>query len=127
MQTYEMMVALGIPLGTMALAAVIVAVVGHFKNLERRQRAELIRLALEKGQPLPPEALDPPSPARNELGGGIRTIFTGVGLGVFFWVLKPGHPVWAVGLLVVLIGVGRLVAHYVTARAVPASTGRPAA
>ncbi len=103
------------------------SLVGYFKHQASRQRAELIRIALEKGQPLPAQLLDAPGPARNDLAGGIRTIFAGLGVGLFLWIIKPERPIWALGLMVVLIGLGQLVAHAVMARKAPAAPGGPAA
>jgi hypothetical protein len=125
MQMNEMFVALGVPLGAFSMAVAIVALVGYFKHQARKQRAELIRLALEKGQPLPAELLESPGPARNDLANGIRTIFVGLGLGVFLWLLKPERSLWAVGLMVAIIGLGQLVAHYASARKAPATPGGP--
>jgi hypothetical protein len=127
MQINEMFVALGVPLGAFSMAVAIVALVGYFKHQARKQRAELIRLALEKGQPLPAGLLEAPGPARNDLAGGIRTVFVGLGLGVFLWLFKPERSLWAVGLMVAIIGLGQLVAHYVSAGKAPASTGGPTA
>jgi len=126
MEINEMFVALGVPLGAFFMVVAIVALVGYFKHQASRQRAELIRIALEKGQPLPPQLLDAPGPARNDLASGIRTIFAGLGVGLFLWFFKPERPLWAVGLMVVLIGVGQLVAHFVTARSPAAAPGGPA-
>jgi len=122
MQMNEMFVALGVPLGAFSMSVAIVALVGYFRHQARTQRAELIRLALEKGQPLPAELLEAPGPARDGLGGGIRTVFIGVGLGVFLGIFKPDKPLWAIGLMVFIIGLGQLVAHYASARKAPAST-----
>jgi hypothetical protein len=125
MQMNEMFVALGVPLGAFSMAVAIVALVGYFKHQARKQRAELIRLALEKGQPLPPGLLESPGPARNDLANGIRTIFAGLGLGLFLWLFKPERSLWAVGLMVAIIGLGQLVAHYASARQAPATPGGP--
>jgi Domain of unknown function (DUF6249) len=127
MEINEMFVALGVPLGAFFMVVAIVALVGYFKHQATRQRAELIRIALEKGQPLPAQLLDAPGPARNDLANGIRTIFAGVGVGLFLWFIKPERALWALGLMVVLIGLGQLVAHAATTRKAPASPGGPAA
>ena len=61
----------------------------YFKSIERQKMAETLRIAIEKGQPLPSEVIDamssnvrapglPPSPQR-DLRTGI--IWLGVGLG----------------------------------------------
>jgi uncharacterized membrane protein HdeD (DUF308 family) len=114
MELNETFVALGVPLGAFFMAVAIVAVVGYFRNQEQQRRAELIKLALEKGQPLPPALLEAPRFPGSDLARGIKTIFVGLGLGVFLWMLKPDRSIWAVGLLVGFIGVGQLVAHAVT-------------
>jgi Domain of unknown function (DUF6249) len=137
MQIHEMVVALGIPIGSMALAAVIVALVGYFKNQERKQRHETIRLALEKGQQLPAELLDPElsfasrtvgiQGNRSDLARGIQWLFLGAGLSLFLWFFKPEQPLWAVGLIPMFLGLGKLVSHAVTGRQPPTTPGKPAA
>ncbi len=134
MHVNEMMVALGIPIGSMALAAVIVGLVGYFKSQERKQRHETIRLALEKGQPLPPGLLDADDDEggaarnrRNGLASGIQWISLGLGLSLFLWIFKPERPLWAVGLILIFVGLGRLIAHAVTRRQAGATPGGPAA
>ena len=127
MELNEMFVALGVPLGAFFMAVAIVALVGYYKHQARTQRAGLIRLALERGQPLPAGLLDEPGPARNDLANGIRTLFAGLGIGLFLWLFKPERPLWAVGLMVAIIGLGQLAAHAATARKAPAPPGDPAA
>jgi Domain of unknown function (DUF6249) len=136
MQINEMLVAVGVPVGTMAMAAVIIAVVGYFKNQERKQRHETIRLALEKGQPLPAELLDSElsvlsrsfgaAARQGDLARGIQWIFAGAGLSLFLWIFKPERPLWAVGLVVLFVGVGKLVSHAVTSRQPTTPPGGPA-
>lgn len=137
MQINEMLVAVGVPVGTMAMAAVIVAVVGYFRSQERKQRHETIRLALEKGQPLPAELLDSElsiasrsfgaTARQGDLARGIQWIFAGAGISLFLWFLKPAQSVWAVGLVVLFVGLGKLVSHAVTGRQPPTPPGGPAA
>jgi hypothetical protein len=126
MQLNEMMVALGVPLGVFSMAVAIVALVGYFKHQARKQRADLIRLALEKGQPLPAELLDAAAAPRNDLASGIQWIFAGAGISLFLWFLKPGQSVWAVGLVVFFVGLGKLVSHVVAGRQPTAPPGSPA-
>jgi hypothetical protein len=127
MQMNEMLVALGVPIGAFFMAVAIVGLVGYFNHQARKQRHETIRLALEKGQPLPPELLAATRPARSDLSSGIQWIFVGVGLGLFLWFFRPEHSLWAVGLILVFVGLGKLVAHAVTSRASPAAPGGPSA
>jgi hypothetical protein len=122
----EMFIALGVPLGAFFMAIAIVGLVGYFKNQELQRRHETIRLALEKGQPLPAAVLDP-EPAWNGLRGrpgdlarGIQLVFTGAGLSLFLWIFRPGQAFWAVGLIILFVGLGKLVSHAVTGRTPPA-------
>jgi hypothetical protein len=65
-----------IPIALFAMIAAIVVMPRYFKSLERQKTAELMRAAIERGQPLPPEIVDamssnvrtpglPPSPQRD--------------------------------------------------------------
>ncbi len=78
-----------IPLAFFAMIAGLVIAPRYFKSVERQKMAETLRVAIEKGQPLPAEVIDamssnvrapglPPSPQR-DLRTGI--IWLGVGLG----------------------------------------------
>jgi hypothetical protein len=125
MQMNEMFVALGVPLGAFFMAVAIVALVGYFNHQERKQRHESIRLALEKGQSLPPELLTPTRLPRSDLASGIQLVFVGIGLSLFLWLLKPGHSFWAVGIVVLFVGLGRLVSHALVNRPPPVPPGGP--
>ncbi len=127
MQLHETVVAVLIPLGAFFMAVAIVALVGYFNHQERKQRHETIRLALEKGQTLPAELLAPARGSGNELARGIRTIFAGLGVAVLMWFLRPDRSLWAIGLLVILVGMGQLAAHAVTTRRPRGPTTGPTA
>ena len=79
-----------IPLSLFAMIAALVIVPRYFKSVERQKMAETLRVAIEKGQPLPTEIIEamstnvrtpgmPPSPAR-DLRTGIIWLGIGVGL-----------------------------------------------
>jgi hypothetical protein len=79
-----------IPLTFFGMIAALVIVPRYFKSLERQKMAETLRVAIEKGQPLPTEIIDamssnvrtpglPPSPQR-DLRTGIIWLGIGVGL-----------------------------------------------
>jgi hypothetical protein len=87
-------IALLIPFGFMAMIAAIVIAPRYFRSQERQKMAELMRAAIERGQPLPPEVVDamstnvraeagripmPPSPSR-DLRTGL--IWMGVAVGL---------------------------------------------
>lgn len=79
-----------IPISLFAMIAALVIVPRYFKSMERQKMAETVRVAIEKGQPLPNELIDalstnvrspglPASPQR-DLRTGI--IWMGVGIGL---------------------------------------------
>jgi hypothetical protein len=127
MHLNEVFVALGVPLGAFFMSVAIVALVSYFNGQELKQRHETIRAALEKGQVLPPDLLTPRKPPRSDLASGIQLLFAGVGISLFLWIFKPERGLWAVGLIVIFVGLGRLVSHVVAGRKAPAAPGGPAA
>ena len=102
-------------------AAIIVATVFLFAHRAKELKHQTIRLALEKGLAVPPGLLEeskPAEPPRNDLNAGVKALFLGVGIGLFFYFL--GHPrLWAAGFIPGFIGVGYLAAHALTGRQKP--------
>ena len=86
---------------------------------ETKEKQETLRLAIEKGVPIPPEliaaAKGETTPER-DLRRGIRQIFIGIGLGVLLWFVAPFRGVWAVGAMLVIFGIGHVVAARVGRR-----------
>jgi hypothetical protein len=88
-----------IPIFFFAMIAAIVIVPRYFKSLERQKMAETLRVAIERGQPLPSEVVDamssnvksPPTPQR-DLRTGIIWLGVGVGLGAMGWALSFEDP-----------------------------------
>lgn len=79
-----------IPISLFAMIAALVIVPRYFRSIERQKMADTLRVAIEKGQPLPTEVIEamssnvrnpglPPSPQR-DLRTGI--IWSGVALGL---------------------------------------------
>jgi hypothetical protein len=74
----------------------------YFKSLERQKMAETLRIAIEKGQPLPDEVVNamssnvrspglPPSPAR-DVRTGIIWLAVGVGFAAFGGAISFEEP-----------------------------------
>jgi hypothetical protein len=74
----------------------------YFKSIERQKMAETLRVAIEKGQPLPSEVIDamssnvrthglPPSPQR-DLRTGIILLAVGVGFAVLGALISVDEP-----------------------------------
>jgi len=88
-----------IPIFFFAMIAAIVIVPRYFRSLERQKMAETLKVAIERGQPLPTEVVDamsssvktPPTPQR-DLRTGIIWLGVGVGLGAMGWALSFEDP-----------------------------------
>lgn len=108
-----------IPLGFFAMIAALVIVPRYFKSIERQRMAETLKVAIEKGQPLPTEIIDamssnvrtpglPPSPQR-DLRTGIIWLGIGVGLAamgaaVSFEEADALYPILGIAAFPVFIG-----------------------
>ncbi len=76
-----------VPIGAFAMVVAIVVLPFYFKSRERREMQRTLRVAIEKGQPMPPEVIDamtktvklPPTRLR-DLRTGV--IWLAVGIGV---------------------------------------------
>lgn len=91
-----------IPLAFFAMIAALVIAPRYFKSIERQKMAETLRIAIEKGQPLPTEMIEamssnvrapgvPPSPQR-DLRTGIIWLGVGVGFAALGAVLSFEEP-----------------------------------
>ena len=98
----------------LAFFGMIVTIVGlglfaaHRKN---RMLHETIRAMVEKGQPIPPELLNPDKrshKAGNDMGRGLTLVGLGLGLMIFLYV-QNNHN-WAVGMIPMLMGIAFLIA-----------------
>jgi len=100
-----------IPLTFFALIAALVIVPRYFRSVERQKMAETLRVAIEKGQPLPTEVIEamssnvrspglPPSPQR-DLRTGIIWVGVALGLlslGIVVGFEEPDATYWLMGL-----------------------------
>lgn len=88
MEHVENMVGILVPISLFAMVTLMVIVPRYFRSLERQRMADTVRLAIEKGQPLPPEVIGaltttddrPPRSPAGDLRRGL--ILVGVGLGM---------------------------------------------
>ena len=100
-------------------SAIIVATIFFFIHKARELRHATVRLALEKGQPLPAALLDegPQKPRGNDLASGVKAVFIGLGLSLFFFFFH--RELWPVGLIPGFVGLGHLAAYALTGRKAP--------
>ncbi|MCX8091443.1 MAG: DUF6249 domain-containing protein [Verrucomicrobiae bacterium] len=98
-----------VPIGSFAMILGIVALVLRKRLQQARLLHETIRAMIEKGQPIPPELLQPPAPRRprSDLRRGL--VFLGIGAGLTIWLAMDGGTKWALGLIPLLMGVAFLI------------------
>jgi len=91
----------------------IVAVILYFGFSRSRMQHRTIRMMAEKGQPIPPALLAPPTPAvrqRSDMRRGV--VLTMVGIGLMIWLGAVNDwegGAWSLGLIPFLIGAGYLI------------------
>ncbi len=103
-------------------SALMIGIVAYARHRNQRLRHETIRVALEKGQPLPPELLGRRTgrdPATGDLRRGILLIAVGLGIGLYLFLSPPpGAPdhTWAVGFIPGMMGISFVLSHVLTRR-----------
>jgi hypothetical protein len=115
-------VALLVPLGFFAMIFGIVFLVISSKNKARREYLETVRLMVEKGQPIPENLMQNLAPKshgsqhnsqwqgyESHLIKGLKPIFWGVGIILFFLSTELVDGPWFLGFIPLLVG-----AYYVT-------------
>ncbi|MBI3880566.1 MAG: hypothetical protein HY301_10960 [Verrucomicrobia bacterium] len=92
-----------------AFVGVVAIVVSH-RLKKAKLLHETIRAMIDKGQPIPPEFLQPPTPKRrpkSDLRRGL--VMAGIGIGLIVWLAMDGGNKWALGLIPLLMGAAFLV------------------
>ncbi len=100
-----------VPLAGIGIAITAIILGGIEKLQKRRLRHELLRIALEKGQPLPPELLDEKTAERAERDdrrSGLIALAVGLALYLFLGLLIPTAGVKWVALIPGFIGLALL-------------------
>ena len=91
----------------------IVAVILYFGFSRSRMQHRTIRMLAEKGQPIPPALLAPPTPAvrqRSDIRRGVVLTMIGIGLMVWLGAINDWEGgAWSLGLIPFLIGLGYLI------------------
>ncbi len=106
-------------------AVAVVAVVATFMTLAisivaglyaiyrvSQQRAETLRLMIEKGVTIPPELIAPKPRRASDLRRGIVLAMFGLGLGVFLFAVAA-EGMWTMALVPLFVGLGYLLAFRV--------------
>jgi hypothetical protein len=97
-----------------ALPLLLVAVILYYKHRRARLTHETIAHFADKGQPVPPELLDPPKSRKDTgLQAGLILVGLGIGLGLFFYEIRAP---WSIGFIPGLMGVAMLIAWAIERR-----------
>ena len=103
---------------TFGLPLLLVAIILYYKHRRAKIMHETIARLAEKGMPVPPELLDPPSARREDPGLRAGLILIGLGLGLAIFFREVGAP-WSIGFIPGLMGVAFLLAWFIERRAKP--------
>ena len=96
-----------------ALPAIIIFLVLNYRSKKRKERYQVIEKAIESGQPLPEEFVEKTKEEDDAIRvKGIKNIFLGLGLAIFFYAMTGVFFLACIGLLIMLNGIGQLVIYY---------------
>lgn len=116
-------------------AIVIVGLVAYSKNRARKDMQETIRMAIDKGQPLPTEMIEamtrsmkPPSSAQRDIRNGIIWLAVGIGITIFGSLMAVNDhedvfPALAFGAVPATIGIALIILSFFN----PNKTDKPLA
>lgn len=95
----------------------IVGIVLWFRYKNKQAKYKLAAEALAAGQTIPKELFRDKENRKQEiLSKGIRNVFLGIGLGVFFWILTGRSGLAAIGFLIFCMGLGQVLIAYTTGK-----------
>ena len=90
----------------------------YFRYKNRQHRYRLMEQALAQGQPLPSDLLkhaaEPCAASQSNLAKGVKSACLGIGLFIFLWALTDEFGIACIGLLVMFVGFGQIIIHYLT-------------
>jgi uncharacterized protein DUF6249 len=113
MHTTEALIAIIGIVVSFGMPLLLVAVILYYKHRKLRITHETIARLAEKGLPVPPELVDPPSRGNSGLRGGLVLVALGLGLAIF---MQEMQGMWSIGLIPGLMGVALLLAWKVEQR-----------
>ena len=112
-----------IPVVVLVLPFVFVIFVLWIKSNEKHKRdqlwTDLYLKALEKGETIPKDLLEPPKKKNNSLRTAIILISIGIGISIFMYIVSdPQNQMKSVatGLIPLFLGIGFLVIHFIWKR-----------
>jgi Flp pilus assembly protein TadB len=113
------------------LPVAIIWTVFHFRQRKTEALYATVKHLADKGQPIPPELLDPPQAVQERAGDtplirALTTLGAGVGLGLMFWIMGVKFLI-GIGVLVACIGIAQLLALLIERRKPAAMPSPPQA
>ncbi len=100
-----------------ALPAIIIFLVLNYRSKKRKEHYQVIEKAIESGQPLPEEFVEKTKEEDDAIRvKGIKNIFLGLGLAIFFYAMSGAIFLASIGLLIMFNGIGQLVIFYTRPR-----------
>ena len=92
------------------LIGIILLIIFRSRNKEKRMRYEMAQEYLKKGKEIPQELLEKPkTEAQNLREKGIKNIFLGAGLTIFFYFFFDSMAFASIGMLIMCLGLGQMV------------------
>ncbi len=120
---FNVVLLVGLIFGIIGAVPVLIAVLAS-NNSQKKREAELIRLAIEKGQPLPSF----PRAAKSHLSSiKAALIWAAVGLGVILMSVTEGMHQWqgvSFGMMFILIGLAVGIGGWIVGRQIARDEGR---
>ena len=94
----------------------IVTIILWFRYKNKQAKYKLAAEALAAGKNIPTELFNETEDPKNAImAKGIKNIFLGIGLAVFFWVATYEEGLAAIGFLILCMGLGQILIAYTTA------------
>ncbi|MDE6179834.1 MAG: hypothetical protein K2G02_01635, partial [Phocaeicola sp.] len=93
----------------------IVTIILWFRYKNKQAKYKLAAEALAAGKNIPTELFNETEDPKNAImAKGIKNIFLGIGLAVFFWVATYEEGLAAIGFLILCMGLGQILIAYTT-------------
>ena len=107
--------------GTLCPVLLIIAIF-YFRSKNQSRKYAVIEKAIESGQPIPEKLFIEVAEQSDALNKGIKRTFVGIGLFIFLWLITGEITIGSIGLLVMFIGLGEMIAAYYTKKKKPEET-----
>lgn len=108
-----------VPIVAVLTPVLIILVVMHYRYRNMSRLHDTVLGLAEKGIPIPPELLVPPSRPKTDLRLYIALTLIGFGIGLIVFFLSS-HGEWGLGAIPLAVGVAQMIAWWVERREIKA-------